>query len=135
MEENERSVICLCATEKQDLWHIDSGSSKHITSCPTMFIKLKDNKGRVTFGNDKPSKIIGKGTVIINSKIKAENVLLVENLKLNLLSLSQTCDQGHICIFYSKKCEIGKNDLGRIVCTAVRNSNNVYILENEINDT
>ena len=59
---------------------------------PTRFIKLKDNKGRVTFGDNKSSKIIDKGTTVINSKIKAENVLLVENLKPNLLSVSQTCD-------------------------------------------
>ena len=45
---------------------------------PNKFIKLrKDNKGRVTFGDNMSSKIIGKGTTVINSKIKEENVLLV----------------------------------------------------------
>ena len=78
-EENKRSMISLCAREKQDLWHIDSGFSKHMTGDPTKFIKLKYNKGRVTFGDNKSSKIIDKGTTGINSKIKAENVLLVEN--------------------------------------------------------
>ena len=58
-------------------------------------------------------------------------MLLVENLKPNLLSVSQTCDQGHICIFDSEKYEIKKKDSRRIVGTAIRNSNNVYILENE----
>ena len=58
-------------------------------------------------------------------------MLLVENLKPNLLSVSQTCDQGNICIFYFEKCEIRKKDPGIIVDTTVRNSNNVYILENE----
>ena len=98
-EENEKSMIALCATKKQDLWHIDNGCSKHMISDPTRFIKLKDNKGRVTFGDNKSSKIIDKGTTVINSKIKAENVLLVENLKPNLLNVSQTSDQGNICIF------------------------------------
>ena len=77
------------------------------------------------------SKIIGKGRTIINNKIKPENVLLVEDLKSNLLSVSQTCDQGHICTFDSEKCEIRKRDSGRLVGIAVRNSSNVYILENE----
>ena len=108
-EENERSMISLCMTEKQYLWHIDSGCSKHMTSDPNKFIKLrKDNKGRVTFGDNMSSKIIGKGTTTINDKIKVENVLLVEDLKPNILSVSQTCDQGNIYIFYSKKCEIRK---------------------------
>ena len=80
---------------------------------------------------DLSSKIISKGIVVINSKIKEKNVLLVENLKPNLLNVSQTCDQGHLCIFYFEKCEIGKKDLGRIVGTVVIISNNVYIIENE----
>ena len=107
-EEKENSMISLCATKNQNLWHLDSGCSKHKTGDPTKFLTLKDNKGKVTFGDNLSSKIIGKGTVAVNNKIKEENVLLVENLKPNLLSVSQTCDQGHICIFYSDKCEIKK---------------------------
>ena len=107
-EEKESSMIALCATEKQNLWHFYSGCSKHMTGDPNKLIKLKDNKGKVTFGDNMSSKIIGKGTCVVNNKIKGENVLLVENLKPNLLNVSQTCDQGHICIFYSEKCEIKK---------------------------
>ena len=47
-----------------------------MTGDPNKFIKLKDNKGKVTFGDNMYSKIIGKGTAIVNNKIKAENVLL-----------------------------------------------------------
>ena len=103
-------MISLCATKKQNIWHLDSGCSKHMTSDPNKFIKLKDNKGKVTFVDNTYSKIIGKGTTVVNSKIKEENVLLVENFKPNLLSVSQTCDKGHICIFYSEKFEIRKKD-------------------------
>ena len=81
-----------------------------MTGDPNKFIILrKGNKGKVTFGYNMSSKIIGKGTTAINNKIKAENVLLVEDLKPNLLSVSQTCDQGHICIFDSK-CETKRKD-------------------------
>ena len=55
----------------------------------------------------------------------------MEDLKPNLLSVSQTCDQWHIYIFDFEKCEIRKKDLGRLVGTTIRNSSNVYILENE----
>jgi hypothetical protein len=43
-----------------------------------MFLTLrKERDGPVSFENDDSTKIIGKGTVIIGSKItKAENVLL-----------------------------------------------------------
>ena len=105
-EEKETSMISLCATKIQNLWHLDSGCSKHMTGDPSKFMTLKDNKGKVTFGDRMSSEIIDKGTVVVNSNIKAENVLLVKNLKPNLLSVSQTCDQGNICIFESEKCEI-----------------------------
>ena len=79
-----------------------------MTGDPRKFITLKDNKGKVTFRDNRSSKIIGNGTTVVNSRIKAENAFLVENLKPNLLSVSQTCNQGHICIFDSEKCEIKK---------------------------
>ena len=69
--------------------------------------------------------------MVIRDKMKAENVLLVENLKPNLLSESQTCDQGHKCIFDSKKCEIRRKDSRKLVGIVVRTPSNVYILENE----
>ena len=70
-----------------------------------MFITLrKERYGSISFGNDDSAKIIGKGTVRIENKnTKAENVLLVEDLKHNLLSVSQMCDQGHKVTFDSQK--------------------------------
>ena len=86
--ENKDDMECslaLCATKKQNLWHVNSGCSKHVIGDPNKFISLKRNqKGKVTFGNNLSSKIIGKGTVAIRDKMKAENVLLVKNLKPNL---------------------------------------------------
>ena len=111
---NKDDVECslaLCATEKQNLWHMESGCSKHMAGDPTKFLSLKrKQKGKVTFGDNLSSEITGKGTMVIRDKIKDENVLLIENLKPNILSVIQTCDQGHICIFDSKKCEIKRKD-------------------------
>ena len=108
---------------------MDSGCSKQMTGDPTKFLSLKrKQKGKVTFGNN---LIIRKGTVVIRDKMQAESVMLVGNLKPNLLSVIQTCDQGNICIFYSKKCEIRRKDSEKLVGTAVRTPSNVYILENE----
>ena len=38
------------------------------------------------------------------------------------------CDQGHKLMFDSKKCEIRKVDLGKLVATTVRTSSNIYVL-------
>jgi hypothetical protein len=65
----------------------------------------KERDGLVSFRNDDSAKIIRKGTVRIGNKnTKVENVLLVEYLKHNLLSVSQMCDQGHKVTFDSQKC-------------------------------
>jgi len=58
-------------------------------------------------------------------------VLLVENLKPNLLSVIHTCDQDDILIFDSLKCEIRKEGLGKLVVIALRKPRDVYILNIE----
>ena len=58
-------------------------------------------------------------------KDKAKNVLRVENLKPSLLSVSQTYDQGKICIFYSHKCEIRRKNSRKLVGVASRTPKNV----------
>jgi hypothetical protein len=102
--------VALYAKNKRCQWYIDSGCSKHMTGVEGKFITLtKNDKGKVTFGDNVSAKILRKGIDSLgNKRNKAENVLLVENLKHNILSVRQTYDQGHILIFYSEKCEIIK---------------------------
>ena len=59
----------------------------------------------------------------------AKNVLLVENMEHNLLSVSQTCDKGHYMIFDSKQCQIMDVKTNQLVGTATRTSNNIYTLD------
>ena len=85
--------------------------------------------GSGPFRNDDSSKIIGKGTVRIGNKnIKAANVLPVGDMKHNLLSVRQMCDQGHKVTFDSQKCEIRKEGLGKLIATVARTSSNIYVL-------
>jgi hypothetical protein len=67
-------------------------------------------------------------------KDKYKDVLLVEKLKPILLSVNQTCDQGHIFLFHSHKCEIRREDSGKLVGTAPRTLENVYILNKKLNE-
>jgi hypothetical protein len=55
-----------------------------------MFITLrKERDGSISFENDDSTKIIGKDTIIIgNNNTKEKNVLLVEDMKHNILSVS-----------------------------------------------
>jgi hypothetical protein len=54
----------------------------------------KERDGSFSFGNGNSTMIIGKGTIKLRSKdATVENVLLVEDMKHNLISVSQMCDQ------------------------------------------
>jgi hypothetical protein len=85
-----------------------------MTRDKSMFLTLSDSKsGNVTFGNDAPGKIKGKGIVSLsNGKRKGQDVLFVESLKHNLLSVSQVCDRGCEFFFTSKDCRIKSMDSG-----------------------
>jgi hypothetical protein len=77
---------------------------------------LKKNEGNVTFGDNGTSKIVGKGTLSLdNGRDKVEKVLCVEDLKHNILSVSQMCDQGHTLTFDSQECKIKKENSGKLV--------------------
>ena len=68
------------------------------------FLKFKEDKGgNVYFGDNGSAKICGKGMVIIgNRKPKADNVLLVENMKHSILNMSQMCDKKNTLTFDPK---------------------------------
>ena len=74
-------------------WYVDSSFSKHMTGNKSSIFNIETNKGYVSFGNNNSTKVLGKGTVKLGSKNSlAENFLLVDNMKHNLLSVSQMCD-------------------------------------------
>ena len=97
----------LSVQRQKGLWYIDSGCSKHMTGDKSKFLSLRKHKsGNVTFGNDALEIIRGKGLVRLNSgKGKAQDVLFVDGLKHNLLSVSQVCDIGCEVVFTSKECK------------------------------
>jgi hypothetical protein len=61
----------------------------------------------------------------------AENVLLVEEMEHNLLSVSQTRDNDLFMIFDSKECQIRDIKSNKLVGIATRTSSNIYILDEE----
>ncbi|GJX03298.1 ribonuclease H-like domain-containing protein [Tanacetum coccineum] len=86
---------------------IDSGCSGSMTGDKDKLSDFKEFKGGyVAFGNDsKGGRISGKGT-IKTSCIDFEKVNYVEELKFNLLSVSQICDKKHNVLFTDKECLI-----------------------------
>ena len=71
----------------------------------SQFITLEaKNGGMVTFGDNSKEKIIDIGNIGITFFTCIENVLLVDGLKHNLLSISQLCDKNYKVIFESSIC-------------------------------
>ena len=67
-----------------------------MTGDESLFQKLTKNKsGNVSFGDNSKGVIREIGIIDNNSYTQIKNVLLVENLKYNLLSISQLCDKGY----------------------------------------
>jgi hypothetical protein len=130
-KESNKCGLVLSAQRKMKPWYIDSGCSKHMTGDKGKFLLLSESKsGTVTFGNDAPGKIKGKGMVSLsNGKGKSQDVLLVDGLKHNLLSVSQMCDKGCEVLFTSKDCKIKSVNSGQVVAKGIRIENNVYVLK------
>ena len=105
---------------------MDSGCSRHMTGKATFFIKLDEyDGGFVTFGDNGKGKIVAIGKVGKSFSSFINDVLLVDGLKHNLLSISQLCDLGYEVIFRKLDCLIIWEKSGEILFEAKR-YNNVY---------
>ena len=88
-----------------------------------------EKERKVSFGNDTLAVIKGKGSVLLEEKVKARNVMYVDGLKHNLLSVSQMCDQGNEVVFRSNGCVFCELDTGETMIKSIRTPNNLYILK------
>ena len=78
-----------------------------MTDDESQFITLEaKNGGMVTFEDNGKEKIIDIGNIGITPSICIENILLVDGLKHNLLSISQLYDKGYKVVFESFMCII-----------------------------
>ena len=100
-----------------------------MTGDKSRFLSLEAyDGGTVTFGDNMKGEIIAKGKVGRSSSHAIDNVFLVENLKHNLLSISQFCDKGNSVKFTSERCIISRNDTGDTVLEGIRKGN-TYVVD------
>ncbi|BAT79039.1 hypothetical protein VIGAN_02183700, partial [Vigna angularis var. angularis] len=77
------------------MWCLDSGCSKHMTGDKKKFTSFrKKERGFVTYGDNNKGKILGIGDIGSEDTLMIKDVLYVEGLKHNLISISQLCDKG-----------------------------------------
>ena len=71
------------------LWYLDSGCSRHMTGDRSLFKVFESKKGgNATFGDGRKSQIKGNGIISLLGLPDIANVLYVEGLRVNLLSIS-----------------------------------------------
>ena len=117
----------MCLKAKCDYWYLDSGCSKHMTDDKTKFTKfIPKNKRFVTYGDNNKGRILGIGQIGKPSSITIDNVLYVEGLKHNLLSISQLSNKSYNVIFNSSCCIVeNKNSDTKLIGRRV---NNIYMI-------
>ena len=89
------------------LWYLDNGYSRHMIGDKSLLKSLKEKVGDyVTFGDGSHVQVLGKGTVKILGLPILKNVLYIKELKANLLSITQICDEDFLIQFLKKGCII-----------------------------
>ena len=107
---------------------MDSGCSKHMTGKTEMLSSLQHKDGGlVTFGDNNKCKVIAIGNVGQGENPLIENVLLVDGLKHNLLSISQLCDKGYKVLFDKNACHLYDLEMTNVVAKGYR-KNNIYMI-------
>jgi hypothetical protein len=77
----------------EDTWLINSGCSRHMTGNKILFSSLTPlSHAYVTFGDDKKSKVLGTGIIMVNDCFTLNDIALVDRLRYNLFSVSQLYD-------------------------------------------
>ena len=111
------------------MWYLDSGCSRYMTGDKKKFKNFKrKEQGFVTYGDNNKGKILGTGAVGERNTLEIKDLLLVEGLKHNLLSISQLCDKGFKVIFESDYCTIHKKDSKEVALKGMRH-NNIYLID------
>ncbi|KAJ9543921.1 hypothetical protein OSB04_023628 [Centaurea solstitialis] len=120
---------------RSSLWHVDSGCSRHMIGIMSLLEDFKKFEGgHVAFGdNPHGGKISGKGKVS-KGKMTFDDVYFVEQLRYNLLSVSQVCDKKFGVFFTDTECLIlapgYKVDESKVMLITPR-KDNVYCLDIE----
>ena len=111
---------------------LDSGCTQHMTGDSRMFNSINENGSNgidsIIFGGNGKCKVKGFGKITISNDMSISNVLLVESLNFNLLSMAQLCDLGFKCIFRVDDEEIISVDGSNLIFKGFRYEN-LYLVD------
>ena len=91
------------------------------------YTRKMDSNENILFG-DNSRGVIGLGKVAITLEHSITNVLHVDSLSYNLLSISQLCEMGYNCLFSDRGVEVFRREDSSIVFTGKLN-NKLYLVD------
>ena len=93
-------------------------------------ININDSNGfdSITFGDNDKGKVKWLSKIAISNDLSISNVLLVESLNFNILSVAQLCDLGFKCIFGVDDVEIISVDGSNLIFKRFRYEN-LYLVD------
>ncbi|KAG6391565.1 hypothetical protein SASPL_149321 [Salvia splendens] len=112
-KQSEEYMFYASQSKKQkdkDVWYLDSGCSNHTTGDESIFVSIDTSvNSQVKMGNGALVKAQGKGTISVDTKKgkkRISDVLLVPDLRQNLLSVGQLIEHGYTVHFEGNSCVI-----------------------------
>ena len=87
---------------------LDSGCINHMTEERSMFSSyspMMHSNENIVFEDNSKGDVIGLGKVAITLEHSITNVLHLDSLSYNLLSVSQLCEMSYNCLFTDKGME------------------------------
>ena len=117
---------------KNNTWYLDSGASNHMTGCRGSFVVRDESiKGSVKFGDNSVVKILGKGTVLLQT-VSGQHILLndvyfVSKLTSSILSLGQLDEDGCKSVLRHGFLSVFDRS-GKLLARARKTKNRLYVL-------
>ena len=91
-------------------------------------LQIAHDSQEIVFGDNSKGEVLGVGKIPISSNQSMSNVLLVDSLSYNLLSVAQLCEMGYNCLFTNEGVQILKREDSSIAFTG-RLKDKLYLVD------
>src|SRR6266540_1981589 len=91
-------------------------------------LQLNHDAQEIVFGDSGKGEVVGVGKIHISNDQSISNVLLVDSLSYNLLSVSQLCEMGYNCLFTNEGVQILRREDSSIAFTG-RLKGKLYLVD------
>jgi len=112
----------------RERWYLDRGCSRHMTWDINNSVTLSGIMKVAPSPSEMIQRVNDIGNIKIGSSLLIEDVVLVNGLKYNLLSISQLCDKGLRVIFDDSTYDVLDKKINTCVLSDFH-ENNIYLID------